>query len=51
MSIRISNLAQGLLVAGHRAEEITWTAISVGLAALSAVLLWLFIRRPGSQES
>jgi uncharacterized protein len=32
-------------------EEITWTAISVGLAVLGAAAIWLFVRRSGSQIS
>jgi membrane protease YdiL (CAAX protease family) len=28
------------------AEEITWTAISVGLAVLAAVFIWLIVRKP-----
>ncbi|MBK9925075.1 MAG: CPBP family intramembrane metalloprotease [Anaerolineales bacterium] len=30
-------------------EEITWTAVSTGLAVLAAVLVWLFVRRSESQ--
>jgi hypothetical protein len=30
------------------AEEITWTAISTGLAILAAVIIWLFVRRSDS---
>lgn len=32
-------------------EEITWTAISTGLAVLAAAVIWLFVRRPGVHES
>ncbi len=34
----------------NTAEEITWTAISTGLAVLAAVVIWLFFRRPVPQE-
>ncbi|GEM_PF-2819713 len=30
----------------NTAEEITWTAISTGLAVLAAAFIWLFVRRP-----
>ena len=33
------------------AEEITWTAISVGLAILAATVIWIFVRKPNSQAA
>jgi hypothetical protein len=30
-------------------EEITWTAISTGLAVLAATIIWMFVRRSNSQ--
>jgi membrane protease YdiL (CAAX protease family) len=33
------------------AEEITWMAISTGLAILAAIFIWLFVRRSDSQTS
>jgi membrane protease YdiL (CAAX protease family) len=32
-------------------EEITWTAVSTGLAVIAAVVIWLFVRRSGSRLS
>jgi membrane protease YdiL (CAAX protease family) len=31
-------------------EEITWTAISVGLAILAATAIWAFVRRPSARN-
>ncbi|MBU1682712.1 hypothetical protein KJ742_02080, partial [Patescibacteria group bacterium] len=30
----------------NTAEELTWTAISSGLAVLAGVLIWVFVRPP-----
>jgi membrane protease YdiL (CAAX protease family) len=32
-------------------EEITWTAISVGLAILAATVIWTFVRRPSARNA
>lgn len=50
-----ASLSSSALIFGQTytttAEEITWTAISTGLAVLAAVFIWLFARRSGSQPS
>ena len=49
-----ASLSSSALIFGQAytsiSEEITWTAISVGLAILSATIIWVFIRRPSSQH-
>ncbi|NTW97159.1 MAG: CPBP family intramembrane metalloprotease [Oscillochloris sp.] len=50
-----ASLSSSALIFGQTytttAEEITWTAISTGLAILAAAFIWLFIRRTGANES
>ena len=50
-----ASLSSSALIFGQTytsaAEEITWTAISTGFAVLAAAVIWLFIRRSGSQAS
>ncbi|MBE0671019.1 MAG: CPBP family intramembrane metalloprotease [Anaerolineales bacterium] len=50
-----ASLSSSALIFGQTytttAEEITWTAISTGLAIFAAVFIWLFARRRGSQTS
>lgn len=50
-----ASLSSSALIFGQTytttAEEMTWTAISTGLAVLAAAFIWLFIRRSGPQAS
>lgn len=50
-----ASLSSSALIFGQTykttAEEITWTAVSTGLAILAAVFIWLFVRRSNSQAS
>ena len=50
-----ASLSSSALIFGQTytttAEEITWTAISTGLAILAAVFIWLFVRRSNSPTS
>jgi hypothetical protein len=48
-----ASLSSSALIFGqaytNTSEEITWTAVSVGLAMLSATIIWVFIRRSSSR--
>jgi uncharacterized protein len=50
-----ASLSSSALIFGQTysttAEEVTWTAMSSGLAILAAVFIWLFIRRSASQKT
>jgi hypothetical protein len=50
-----ASLSSSALIFGQTytttAEEMTWAAISAGLAILAAAFIWLFIRRSGAKES
>lgn len=50
-----ASLSSSALIFGQTyttaAEEITWTAISTGLAIIAAIFIWLFVRRPNSSTS
>ena len=50
-----ASLSSSALIFGQTyastSEEIIWTAISTGSAVIAAALIWLFIRRPVTQES
>ncbi|EFO79864.1 hypothetical protein OSCT_2239 [Oscillochloris trichoides DG-6] len=50
-----ASLSSSALIFGQTytsaAEEMTWTAMSTGLAMLAAACIWLFIRRSGAQAS
>lgn len=48
-----ASLSSSALIFGQTyattSEEITWTAISTGLAVLSATVIWMFVRRSSSR--
>jgi membrane protease YdiL (CAAX protease family) len=50
-----ASLSSSALIFGqtytNTTEELTWTAISTGIAILAAVFIWLFVRRSGSPTS
>ena len=49
-----ASISSSALIFGQKyatlGEELIWTAVSVGIAWLGAMLLWLFLRHPGSQS-
>lgn len=49
-----ASLSSSALIFGQSytttAEEITWTAISVGVAVVAAAIIWVFVRRPVAQN-